>query len=282
MSLQSHVKSSICVPGITVEIASFAWQANCNFTTLNREHRFYRRSYPARLNAKSGITSANCAFGTLTYIPADVPVSVVGAEKSDVSHNIYCRIERSWFSEKVELPNELEITEVGACLDLSNSRISEALLWMGNESALPGFASDIVIESLASVIGIELSRHFRSKRPSRLRTVDGKICTSHLKWLLEYIDANSSRCPTVSELAALCDLSVPHLRRIFKNTTGYTIRSYVENIRFSKARELLAETDLPLKEISYRLGFAAPTAFSSAFKMLQRESPIQYRRRRRC
>jgi len=57
------------------------------------------------------------------------------------------------------------------------------------------------------------------------------------------------------------------------------VHEYVEELRLKKAQSLLAETDLPLKEISYRLGFADSSTFSSTFKRSSGETPSGYRYR---
>jgi AraC-like DNA-binding protein len=46
-----------------------------------------------------------------------------------------------------------------------------------------------------------------------------------------------------------------------------------------QARALLEQADLPMKEISWRLGFAHPAAFTTAFRRAAGMSPAQYRRR---
>ena len=61
--------------------------------------------------------------------------------------------------------------------------------------------------------------------------------------------------------------------RLFREATGETVKSYVERVRLTKAKALLSGTELPLKEISARLGFASPSGFSVAFRRLAGETP---------
>jgi AraC family transcriptional regulator len=48
-------------------------------------------------------------------------------------------------------------------------------------------------------------------------------------------------------------------------------------VQISKARDYLLHTDLPLKEIAYRLGFRQPSNFSDAFRAATGETPGRFR-----
>lgn len=67
--------------------------------------------------------------------------------------------------------------------------------------------------------------------------------------------------------------------RAFKASTGLTIHAYVEQVRLAKAKALLSDTDIQLKEIAFRLGFSNAANFSAAFRKSAGESPREFRRR---
>jgi AraC family transcriptional regulator len=48
-------------------------------------------------------------------------------------------------------------------------------------------------------------------------------------------------------------------------------------VQITKAKTYLLETNLPLKEIAYRLGFSSAANFSSAFRLATGSSPGQFR-----
>jgi AraC-like DNA-binding protein len=54
---------------------------------------------------------------------------------------------------------------------------------------------------------------------------------------------------------------------------------YIAKIRIDKARALLVETDMDIKEIAYRLGFSNQQYFSTLFKKATNMSPSSYRGR---
>jgi two-component system, response regulator YesN len=61
-------------------------------------------------------------------------------------------------------------------------------------------------------------------------------------------------------------LSVPKLQQGLKYLTGYTLNSYQEKVRVSEAKELLAQTDLPIRVVARKVGFKTHSHFGDTFK----------------
>ncbi len=59
---------------------------------------------------------------------------------------------------------------------------------------------------------------------------------------------------------------------------GTTFRNELKDIRYEVARQLLADTTIPLSQAATALGYADPTAFSRAFKQWSGNSPAEWRR----
>ncbi len=53
---------------------------------------------------------------------------------------------------------------------------------------------------------------------------------------------------------------------------------YLTGLRMQRAQELLRESELPLYEVSSRVGYASDLAFTKAFKRLLGTTPTQYRK----
>lgn len=68
--------------------------------------------------------------------------------------------------------------------------------------------------------------------------------------------------------------SVCHL---FKKHTGIPVIQYANNLRMSRAKKLLATTNLKIHEISSMLGFSSCTVFCKTFKKHTGISPQKYR-----
>jgi AraC-like DNA-binding protein len=74
--------------------------------------------------------------------------------------------------------------------------------------------------------------------------------------------------------------SVATLRRRFKAETGQNIHDYVIAQRIARARALLAQSDLPLREIASQLGYDSEFFFARQFKQVAQVTPGEYRRSR--
>ena len=81
----------------------------------------------------------------------------------------------------------------------------------------------------------------------------------------------------LTELAAGVNLSYSRLEHIFKRETGVSLRSYVAEMRIHIAADLLRNTQLPVKDIAYRVGYHHPTSFIRAFRRKFKSSPQSYR-----
>lgn len=83
--------------------------------------------------------------------------------------------------------------------------------------------------------------------------------------------------PTLIELADALGLAPRTLQRKLQ-AEGETLAGLVDAVRRERAAELLAGPQ-PLSEVSYLLGFSAPSAFFRAFRRWTGETPESYRAR---
>lgn len=84
--------------------------------------------------------------------------------------------------------------------------------------------------------------------------------------------------PNLKDLAQLVGVTPEHFCRIFKTYTGMRPFEHLAKIRIQKAKELLLlEPDLPVKEISHRIGYENESYFGAQFKKYEKSSPKQFR-----
>ena len=83
---------------------------------------------------------------------------------------------------------------------------------------------------------------------------------------------------SLSELAALLDISVRHLSRAVRQAKGVSVHRWIVDRRLAEARRLLSETDLPIHEIALRCAFHSAAAFSAAFRSASGYAPGEFRR----
>ena len=103
-------------------------------------------------------------------------------------------------------------------------------------------------------------------------------------WLAEVLatlETHDSYVPDYHEVARELGVSVPTLRRRFKEATGgQTLHEWVLERRMARARQFLGESDLPLRTIAERLGYASEFYLARQFKERVGTTPGAYRRSR--
>jgi AraC family transcriptional regulator len=77
----------------------------------------------------------------------------------------------------------------------------------------------------------------------------------HLEPILRFIDEHLDQPLSVEELAQRAYLSRFHFIRHFQQVVHQTPHQYVINRRLQRAKELLANSDLPVTEICLAVGF---------------------------
>ncbi|SDW65402.1 AraC family transcriptional regulator [Paenibacillus sp. CF384] len=82
-------------------------------------------------------------------------------------------------------------------------------------------------------------------------------------------------------LAARHHISIPTLRRIVHDYTGYPLGEFVHRLKVAEAKKLLLNTDKTVMEIASLLGYADMFYFSRLFKKLADTAPSTYRSRMR-
>lgn len=108
-------------------------------------------------------------------------------------------------------------------------------------------------------------------------TAKGGLTPRLRRRVADYVEANLENSLTISELAAVAELSEFHFARMFKATTGETPHAFVQRRRIEHARELLAATQLPLAEVALSCGFSSQSHFAEAFRKRTGVTPSAYR-----
>jgi AraC family transcriptional regulator len=132
-------------------------------------------------------------------------------------------------------------------------------------------------EGLTMAIAVELARYLRLRGPEEPRT--GGLAPWQHRRITEFLEAAEGAAPTIAELAALCGISRGHLMRSFKATAGQTLHQHIEDIRLARAKTLLSDRNISLKEIAALLGFSGASSFSVAFRRASGLPPAAFRRR---
>lgn len=87
---------------------------------------------------------------------------------------------------------------------------------------------------------------------------------------------------TVTNIAEELHFNAQYLMRAFKSKTGMSIVEYITKARMDRAKNILDETNLPIKEISYLVGYSDYAYFTRVFRKEFGESPSQFRNKHRA
>lgn len=97
----------------------------------------------------------------------------------------------------------------------------------------------------------------------------------------DFIRDNMDRHITLADIAAHLEISACHLSHIFSRESGFTLSSYLTQVRMQKAAELLGDPAAQVAEVAYAVGYEDANYFSKAFRRHFGYSPSRYRARKR-
>lgn len=96
--------------------------------------------------------------------------------------------------------------------------------------------------------------------------------------VMEYIASNYTLEVSLNKIATEFFVNPSYLSRIFKQSTGFSFCSYLNQYRIKEANKLLTETNMPITEIAFVCGFNSTNNFCKSYKKIMNTSPGAYRK----
>lgn len=93
----------------------------------------------------------------------------------------------------------------------------------------------------------------------------------------DYIQEHYAEKFTLEQVAEYTNASSSTITSLFRSELNSNITKWRDMIRMQKAREMLIETDIPIKAIASEVGYSDPLFFSRRFKKVTGWSPKQIR-----
>jgi AraC family transcriptional regulator len=209
-------------------------------------------------------------MGDLFLLPAGSALHARGLGR--VLQTLVCQLDPSAAAQW--LANDIQWTEprLKRALNITSRDIRLLMQMIPVELQHPGFASETKIELIVAQACIELTRYICG--------IDADLPMHGLhRWRLCIIEdylANDPGAANLTALASLVGLSVRHLAREFRITTGRSLGDYIAECRMRLACEMLAK-GASVKETAHAAGFSAAANFATAFRRDTGYSPRQYR-----
>jgi AraC family transcriptional regulator, transcriptional activator of pobA len=140
------------------------------------------------------------------------------------------------------------------------------------------FSKSIILSHLDSLL--KYAQRFYKRQFIDRKPLTGIKVTKFNECLESYFEdgePNKQGLPSVNHMAYQLNLSPKYLSDLLKLETGKTALELIHLYIISQAKNLLAEGELNVSEIAYRLGFENPPYFSRLFKKEVGMSPKEYK-----
>ena len=117
-------------------------------------------------------------------------------------------------------------------------------------------------------------------RNHTLKDADSDKATNKVKLtkkIMKYINKHFDDQLTIEEIENHCQYSRFYISRAFKEITGITIMTYLNDVRIEKAKSLLQNSTLNMSEIAAKCGFVSQSYFGKVFKKSEGVSPLEFK-----
>ncbi len=132
---------------------------------------------------------------------------------------------------------------------------------LNDQKLIKDFAQAFLLECTAAISNI---------RKTDTNPIIKKVC--------DYVEQNLSKDISLEMAADMAGVSSFYLSKLFKEEKGETFINFVSDKRLEKSCELLAQTDLSIKEITAQVGYNDQNYYSRIFKSKYGFSPKEYRK----
>lgn len=102
-----------------------------------------------------------------------------------------------------------------------------------------------------------------------------------LREALAWISSHVTESFSLNSVAEMVGWSMPHFHAVFREKMDMTPHQFILNLRMRIAKERLATTEQPIKEIATTCGFSNTAIFCHSFKTRIGVSPLRYRKQER-
>jgi two-component system, response regulator YesN len=131
-----------------------------------------------------------------------------------------------------------------------------------------GFTTFYDLKNYCISKAIEITKLIQLEKKQQVSTIISEA--------MDHININYANDLRLKDIAEVVCISPQYFSKIFKDELGYNFIDYLTHVRIQKAKEMLKEGRLSIKEISYCVGYNDPNYFSRLFKKLEGISPTDF------
>ncbi|MCW2259741.1 MULTISPECIES: helix-turn-helix domain-containing protein [Sphingobacterium] len=140
------------------------------------------------------------------------------------------------------------------------------------------YSKQIILSLLESLLNY--AERFYNRQFVTREKANHQILDRLEKVLNDYLNSGQTAVkgvPSVTEIAALLNISPKYLSGLLRMHTGQNTQYYIHEKLIEKAKERISTSDLSISEIAYELGFEHLQSFSRLFKAKTNLSPVEFR-----
>jgi two-component system response regulator YesN len=188
----------------------------------------------------------------------------------------------NWEQAQVKIIGLIEHYEkCGASVMITQQRALEAM-WITYR-----MLQELGIESERPLYSFQVTsyRQLRTETISMLgkmmrsaMTMNENVKPDVVHQIKQYIMENSSKDISLDMIADRVNLSPYYISKLFKEQLGLNYIDYLTECRIERAKSLMCDSELSLKEITYEVGYNDPNYFSRVFRRVYGISPTEYRK----
>ena len=126
----------------------------------------------------------------------------------------------------------------------------------------------------------EIRKWFTGKIMNACRNVQNKReerSSDIIRNAKKYIEDHYDKDISLDDVSRVVNISPYYFSKVFKEESGLNFIEYLTNIRIDKAKELLENSNLSIKEICVSCGYTDPNYFSRSFKKNVGVTPTEYK-----
>ena len=106
---------------------------------------------------------------------------------------------------------------------------------------------------------------------------EGKMSEDKLQRAIDYIHGHLDQDLSLAKLASVAQMSPYYFARLFKQFIGAPPHQYLTKRRIEKAKQLLANKDLSILEVTQQIGLQSQSHFTNLFRRTVGKTPSAYR-----
>jgi len=146
-----------------------------------------------------------------------------------------------------------------------DQKIWECFETLYSEKNMDQKCSELIFKAnILHIYGL-LLRNFEKKGEEYKKDISKLISFQRI---LEYISSNYTENISLETVAEKFNYNPVYLSGMFRTRMGVNFKYYLDNIRISKAIELLFNTEMSVTEISYACGYENIRTFNNVFKRI--------------